>query len=142
MVLRTSGGILRVAFMGPVMLPLASAILRTALRLPPVARRAAGTLTGIAIHYPQPPGSPGIAGRRAPDVALAGGGRLYEALRDGTFVVISASGISNNDHLRAVAPAQSEHPTTLVRPDGYVAWAASNPSASEVRQALADWSVT
>jgi len=141
MVLRTSGGILRVAFMGPVLLPLASAVLRTAVRLRPVARRAAGTVTGIAIRYPQPPGSPRLAGRRAPDVPLAGGGRLYEVLREGTFVLIAAGGIGDSDHLRVVVPAQPDHPTTLVRPDGYVAWAASNPGASEVRQALADWCV-
>jgi len=139
LILRVSGGMLRVALMGPMMLPVASAVAAAAVRLRPVARRAAGTVSGIAIRYARPPGGHERAGQRAADVALAGGGRLYEALRTGHFVLVDADGMGDNDRLRCVRPAHPDGLTMLVRPDGYVAWAAAAPSAAQVRQALLEW---
>jgi hypothetical protein len=127
------------------LLPIATTLAATAVRLPPVARRAAGTVSGIAIRYPRPPGGHELAGQRAADLALAGGGRLYETLRDGRFVLISAEGHDDTDHLRAVQPAQPNNLTMLVRPDGYVAWAAettpttTHAHQTQMRQALAHW---
>jgi hypothetical protein len=87
-----------------------------ALRLPPVAHKAAGTLSGIGIDYPHAP--------RAADVALRDGRRLYEALRDGTYVLVAPE--SAERHLRGrvllAPPAQPSPSWTLVRPDAHVAW--------------------
>ena len=139
LVLRVSGGMLRVALMPPMKLAVATSVAAAAVRLRPVARRAAGTVSGIAIRYPRPPGGHQLAGSRAPDLALAGGGRLYEALRDGHFVLVGARDVADADHLRAVQPAEPDRLTMLVRPDGYVAWAAEAADATQVRQALTDW---
>jgi hypothetical protein len=40
------------------------------------------------------------------------------------------------------SPADADQPTTLVRPDGYVAWAAANAGTDHVdlvRAALTEW---
>jgi 2-polyprenyl-6-methoxyphenol hydroxylase-like FAD-dependent oxidoreductase len=136
-VLRISGGMLRIALMPRAMLAAASAVLGTALRLRPVARRVAGTVSGIAIRYARPTGGHELAGQRAPDQALAGGGRLYEALRGGQYVLVGADLEERGDHLRSVQPAKPNRLTMLVRPDGYIAWAAERPQAQQIRNALA-----
>jgi aromatic ring hydroxylase-like protein len=76
-------------------------------------------------------------GRRAPDLPLTGGGRLYEALRAGRFVLLSPEG---DDVLDGWAD-RVDHATAggeqlLVRPDGCVAWSAGN---GDLRAALARW---
>jgi 2-polyprenyl-6-methoxyphenol hydroxylase-like FAD-dependent oxidoreductase len=144
LVLRASGSLLRLALTGPVLLPIATTLAAAAVRLPRIARRAAGTLSGIAIRYPRPRGGHKLAGQRAADLALAGGCRLYETLRDGHFVLIGANGHNDTDHLRTVQPAQPNGLTILVRPDGYIAWAtdataANHTHQAQLRQALADW---
>ena len=45
-------------------------------------------------------------------------------------------------HLRIVEPAGRMASTVLVRPDGYVAWAADDPTPEQVRNALTDWAVS
>jgi hypothetical protein len=69
-------------------------------------------------------------------------GRLYEALRDGAFVlVLPAGGLQEIDAgeqvrlVRAAAPG----PAMLVRPDGYVAWAAEHADPATIRAAVAGW---
>jgi hypothetical protein len=49
-------------------------VARAVTRIPALNRRVTGFASGIAITYPD-------GGRRAPDLPLTGGGRLYEALR-------------------------------------------------------------
>ena len=120
MVLRTSGAIIRLALLrsAPAR-ALRNAVIGTALRIRPVARRAAGTISGIGIRYPRKKGDHPLTGRRAADVTLPDGRRLYEALRDGRFVLVESPG-----------------PTRLVRPDGYIAWAGDPAGAAD---ALARW---
>jgi 2-polyprenyl-6-methoxyphenol hydroxylase-like FAD-dependent oxidoreductase len=147
LVLRLSGGLLRVALARPVPLAVKSTLAATAMRIPPLAGRAAGTVSGIDIRYPSPAGEHDLVGRRAPDVALPGGGRLYEALRAGEFVLLGAGPLPDVGHLRAVRPASagrrgSGGPSILVRPDGYVGWAATGPSAAEVEGALERWGLS
>jgi hypothetical protein len=81
-----------------------------------VARKAAGTLSGIGIDYPHAP--------RAADVALLDSRRLYEVLRDGTFVLVAPPAAA--PHLRGrvvlAPPADPTTPWTLVRPDAHIAW--------------------
>jgi len=111
MVLRTSGAIIRLALIrsAPAR-ALRNAVLGTALRIRPVARRAAGTISGIDIRYPRKRGEHPLTGRRAADRTLPDGRRLYEALRDGRFVLVDGR--------------------LLVRPDGYVAWAGDPADAA------------
>jgi len=143
LVLRISGGMVRVVLLGRRRLALATRAAARAIRVRPIARRAALTVSGIGIRYQRPPGAHPMVGRRAADVALAGGGRLYETLRDGSFVLVGqAAGVSECEHLRVVQPSggsRGDGPTMLVRPDGYVAWATDRPTTDQVRNAVAAW---
>ncbi|WP_326688725.1 FAD-dependent monooxygenase [Streptomyces sp. NBC_01795] len=141
-VLRTSGAIIRVALMH---FP-GSHTLRTVAgslvnRIRPMAKRAIMTVSGIGLSYPARPGSHRLAGRRAPDLALASG-RLYETLREGRFVLVTPHG----------APSRAEDPrfvheesagagrhTLLIRPDGYIAWAGEGPAPEGLEAALTEW---
>jgi 2-polyprenyl-6-methoxyphenol hydroxylase-like FAD-dependent oxidoreductase len=152
-VLRTSGTLLRLALLRPRALRAArTAIAGAAVRIGPLADRMAGTVSGIAVAYPPPPGGHRPAGRRAPDVRLAAGergpGRLYQALRGGRFVLVAPP----DDHAAAdpwagrvdlAVPEAANGTATLVRPDGYVAWAGdeTDPArrAEALRQALTAW---
>ncbi|MFF0041643.1 FAD-dependent monooxygenase [Streptomyces mirabilis] len=115
----------------------------------PVGRRVlhvshARGISGIAITYPAPCGSHPLTGRRVPDLRLAGEpARLYEALRQGTFVLVGreAAAVASPwaGRVKTAAPATGLRPTLLVRPDGYTAWAAEDPDPAEVRRALTRW---
>lgn len=103
----------------------------------PVRRKAAGQITGIGFVYRAPRGSHALVGTRVPDVTLKGG-RLYEALRGGRFVLVAptatvrAYGLDDlkgrKDRLAVESWASDRRTTLLVRPDGYVAWAAESPT--------------
>jgi len=141
MVLRTSGGLLRLAQLRPWLLrAFRNLVAGRVTRIGPAARRMAGVISGIGIRYAAPRGAHPLVGTRAPDVALAGDGaaRLYEALRSGRFVLVARQAASIDAQVDVVTPAE---PTTtmLVRPDGYVAWATDDPQATPDRAALAGW---
>ncbi len=146
-VLRSSGALVRAALLQSRFERAARDTLAgTALRIGPVARRAAGILSGIGIAYPAPRGAHPLVGRRAADALLAGTGqpedRLYEALRGGRFVLLArpeAGPVAQpwTARVRVVTPADPGAPTTLVRPDGYVAWAADrDASDAAITEAL------
>ncbi len=144
MVVRGSGALLRLALLGsPVLRSVRNAVLRAATRSPAVARRIGRTVSGIGIRYPAPRGADPLVGQRAPDLALAGDGptRLYEALRGGQFVLVTRDqppeGVA--DRLVVVRPADSATPTMLVRPDGYVAWAAERTDPASRDAAVHQW---
>ncbi len=146
-VLRISGGMLRVAFSPPRRLALLKQLAAGALAARPVARRAALTVSGIGLAYPRPRSAHPLVGRRAPDLQLAGGARLAEVLREGSFVLVTsraadAADAADSAHLRIVEPVRGLRSTVLVRPDGYVAWAADDPTPAQVRNALTDWAVS
>jgi 2-polyprenyl-6-methoxyphenol hydroxylase-like FAD-dependent oxidoreductase len=114
LVLRSSGAIIRAAMVRPRAGRAArNLVAGAALSVPAVARRALGTVSGIGIDYPGAP--------RAADLPLRGGGRLYEALRDGGFVLVAAGAAGVRDGVRIVEPADPTLPSTLVRPDAHVA---------------------
>jgi 2-polyprenyl-6-methoxyphenol hydroxylase-like FAD-dependent oxidoreductase len=137
LVLRLSGGLLRAATTPPALLPAVRALAATALRIPPLAHRAAGLISGIAIRYPRTAGAHPLTGRRAPDVRLTGGGRLYQALRAGRFVLVTtAQAPSGTERVLIHRPVVERIPTMLARPDGYVAWAADDPEPAALRAAL------
>jgi 2-polyprenyl-6-methoxyphenol hydroxylase-like FAD-dependent oxidoreductase len=135
--LRVSGALLRLALARSRVarssrVALALAVTRT----PPLNRRATGFVSGIGIAYPG-------AGRRAPDVRLANGARLYEALRAGRFVLVApeSDGVPAGwaDRLDRASTADGSATRMLVRPDGYVAWAGAAGETAELRAALATW---
>ncbi|MBW8794072.1 MAG: FAD-dependent monooxygenase [Streptomyces sp.] len=143
-VLRSSGAIVRLAMAKGWQLPVRAALATALNHLGPARRKAVGQVTGIGYRYPAPRGAHRLTGARVPDLALAGGGRLYEALRGGRFVLVTpgcydpgADRADRADRLTAARWASDRRTTLLVRPDGYVAWAAEDARAPDIEQALA-----
>ncbi|MFD8303540.1 FAD-dependent monooxygenase [Streptomyces sp. NPDC059690] len=140
-VLRSSGGIVRLAMAkSPWELGLRGALTTFLNTVTPARRRAALQITGIGYRYPAPRGAHRLTGARVPDVALEGG-RLHEALRGGRFVLITpepyAGRGTRKDRLTVERWASDRRTTLLVRPDGYVAWAADSADAATIEDALA-----
>lgn len=154
-VLRSSGLNLRLAMAhNPLEVALRTVRKLVVTHVRPVARQAVGEITGIGYSYPAPRGAHALVGKRAPDLELAGG-RLYERLREGRFVlVLPAAGASGEPAPGAgfdsagrrerlvVARRTSGGPSTreavLVRPDGYYAWAGAAEGPA-VEAGLAPW---
>ncbi|MGH3670826.1 MAG: FAD-dependent monooxygenase [Pseudonocardiaceae bacterium] len=136
-VLRSSGALIRLAMIRPRWGRQARNVIgQILMSIPPITDRVAGMISGIGIRYPAPPGADPRVGTRMPDIQLAGG-RLYEALRGGRFVLVG-TGASTMElpaqidaaqvdaaQVDAAAAAQATDKLTLVRPDGYVAWVGS-----------------
>jgi 2-polyprenyl-6-methoxyphenol hydroxylase-like FAD-dependent oxidoreductase len=150
MALRNSGALLRLAMLRPPALRTARRLIGgLATRIGPINRWIAGTLSGIDITYPTPRGAHRSIGHRAPDVRLAGNGRLYQTLRRGRFVLLGLGNDINdiiNDWAGRVEHAEpTGNPGTmiLVRPDGYLAWACTerDPArrAAALTAALRTW---
>lgn len=139
-VLRSSGGIVRLAMVKRPWSRAARAVLASFIgAVTPIRDKAIGRITGIGYTYPAPKGAHRMAGHRAPDIELKEG-RLYEALREGEFVLIAPQGVEYEEAGSAVVAhwASGRRTTVLVRPDGYVAWAAEGEAdAGAVRAALA-----
>ncbi len=131
-VLRTSGALLRLGLTGPRVLSAGRRLLvPAATRIPTVARRMAGGLSGLRISYPAPRGAHPLAGKRVPDWPLADGRRLYEALRGGRFLLAGSRSLppgltsGYGDRVDMVEVAFPPGIIALIRPDAYVAWAAT-----------------
>ncbi|MCW2859851.1 MAG: monooxygenase FAD-binding protein [Actinoallomurus sp.] len=152
-VLRTSGAILRGAKIRPRGLRLIrDTVLQVATRVPAITRRMAGAVSMIDLAYPAPAGAHPLTGRRAPDIPLAEGApsTLYRALQPGRFLLVMPPGAVGDstaagwgdrvDLATAGGPTRS---VVLVRPDGYIAWAAedSGPATrpAEIGTALNEW---
>ncbi|MEH0424347.1 FAD-dependent monooxygenase [Streptomyces sp. B21-083] len=123
----------------------------------PVSRHLAGMVSGLEIHYPVAGGSHPLLGRRMPHLTLTGGsgaGSSTEALHAGRGVLLD---LADNAELRrraagwtdrvdivtakpggGVPDLPAETAAVLVRPDGYVAWAAPG-SHSDLPMALDRW---
>ncbi|WP_028926629.1 FAD-dependent monooxygenase [Pseudonocardia acaciae] len=92
-----------------------------------------------------------LVGRSAPDLAFAGGGRLGERLADGRALLVDLGehgklrelGGRWGDRVRVLAAGSEDRPglsALLVRPDGYVAWAADGePDLDTASAALSRW---
>ncbi|GLF97427.1 FAD-dependent monooxygenase [Streptomyces yaizuensis] len=130
MVIRSSGLLIRVVMADS---RARRAVRRLAARaltvLPPAMGQAVGQVSGVGISYRRPRGSHPLTGKRAPDLRLTEG-RLYELLRQGRFVLVAPPGHTPPD---APAPADAlrahwageQRRSLLIRPDGYIAWAAN-----------------
>jgi 2-polyprenyl-6-methoxyphenol hydroxylase-like FAD-dependent oxidoreductase len=135
MVLRSSGAIIRMAMIAPAALRAARNLAgAVALDVGPIARKVTGMISGVGIAYPRHRQDHPLTGQRAADLPLDGGGRLYEALRSGRFVLVGAKAQGWEDRVDAVTPADQGGPTILVRPDAYIAWAGAEPAG-----ALREW---
>ena len=140
--MRSSGAIVRLAMAKNWQLGL-RAVLTTAVNaVDPIRRKLALQVTGLGVKYRAPAGAHRLTGSRAEDVDLAGG-RLYEALRGGRFVLITPQECADKtgveDRLaveRRVDRGEDSRTTVLVRPDGYVAWAADAPDLGTVEAAV------
>ncbi len=126
-VLRSSGAIIRAAMVrSHVGQAVRGFVGGHALAVPRIRDKVTGQLSGIGYQYPAPHGAHELVGTRAADLPLADGTRLYEALRGGRFVLLGAAAVPGwEDRVRAF-PADG--PLTLIRPDGYVGWAGTDPA--------------
>ncbi|WP_130799335.1 FAD-dependent oxidoreductase [Streptomyces otsuchiensis] len=132
-VLRGSGALIRMATAsGPVGVARRTAATTLLSGLPPLRRRAVARLNGLDVRYPAPRGAHRLVGQRAEDVPLHDGRRLHEMLRRGRFVLVTPEG-AREDAAPGVVLAHWEDPARrdqwLVRPDGYLAWAADSATA-------------
>ena len=153
-VLRTSNALLRAAMVESRVLRAARGVVGAlASRLAPAVGRVTADVSGIGVSYPAPAGSASAVGTRAADVPLlAGDGRptrLHEALRDGRFVLVEPGHRAPidvgplADSAVVVQTATPDDASTLVRPDGYVAWSSDRPELrlreAELRAASTTW---
>ena len=145
-VLRSSGGIVRLAMAHtPWTVALRAALIRLLRTVAPARRKAVAQIAGIGYAYRSPRGSHPLVGTRAPDLSLASGTRLYEALRGGRFALVTpdahdgkvydAQG-ARKDRLAVERWASGRRTALLVRPDGYVAWATDTADPAAVEAAL------
>jgi 2-polyprenyl-6-methoxyphenol hydroxylase-like FAD-dependent oxidoreductase len=111
-------------------------------RVPRTKRMMGERLSGIGIAYPHRRDDDWMVGRRMPDIDCEGK-RLYERLREGKFVLVTAVPVelARPDIVHTVDQHPELPDAVLVRPDGYVAWASERmPSASELSAAIDRWS--
>ena len=116
--------------------------IRALFGFPPSRQLLAGRLSGIGIAYPHKRDDDRMVGRRMPDIECDGK-RLYERLREGKFVLVTAVPVEMDrpDIVHTVDKHPELPDAVLVRPDGYVAWASERmPSASELSAAIDRWS--
>jgi 2-polyprenyl-6-methoxyphenol hydroxylase-like FAD-dependent oxidoreductase len=128
-------------------------VLAVLLRVKPFRDFFLGRLTGLGIAYPpRDRHAHPWTGRRVPDVACDGG-RLYELLREGTFLLLDTTGPGAAADLvgraggrvqvarRPGSAAAGLPAVVLVRPDGYVAWAGNDRGdvAAAAMAAVARW---
>lgn len=113
-----------------------------------VAEHLAGLLAGSDVRYDVVDDHP-LSGFMVPDYVLEDGRRVAELLREARPVLVSGSGDSVDvaaawsDRVDLVTAAVTDGPgALLIRPDGYVAWAADTFGPGEadlLRAALTRW---
>jgi len=148
-VLRNTNALLRIGLTPPPAFVAGRNILAfAATRIPFLAQRLAGAISGVSICYPAPRDAHPLAGKRVADLPLADGRRLYETLRGGRFLLAASPGVlpddaaaGYGDRVEVAALACGSDTVALIRPDAYIAWAASGNAASgpEIRGSLARW---
>jgi hypothetical protein len=117
---------------------------------PAVATHLAGLLSGSDIRYDIGDDHP-LSGRMVPDLALDDGRRVAELLHQGCAVLLDLSGGQVGEAARGWADRVDVVASTvadfgacalLIRPDGYIAWAADTFDADDERRlytALQRW---
>jgi 2-polyprenyl-6-methoxyphenol hydroxylase-like FAD-dependent oxidoreductase len=120
---------------------LRSAVVGTVTRLPRGRRLLGERLSGIGIAYPHRRGDDWMVGRRMPDIVCEGK-RVYDLLREGRFVLVTAAPVELDrpDIVHAVDTHPELPDAVLVRPDSYVAWASERlPDPVELAAAVDRW---
>jgi 2-polyprenyl-6-methoxyphenol hydroxylase-like FAD-dependent oxidoreductase len=120
---------------------LRSALIGTVTRIPRGRRLLGERLSGIGIAYPHSRDEDWMVGRRVPDV-VCDGKRVYELLRAGRFVLVTAAPVQlgRPDIVHAVDAHPELPDAVLVRPDGYVAWASERmPGTEQISAAINHW---
>ncbi|MFI9629508.1 FAD-dependent monooxygenase [Streptomyces sp. NPDC052042] len=139
-VLRSSGALIRLAMAKSPLQRTARAAATTVLSTFRTASdKAIGMVSGLSISYAPPNGAHPLTAKRAPDLGLREG-RLHQLLRDGTFVLVTPVGTPPPASPTPLVHAHWEGDRTtalLIRPDGYIAWAADHPDAAGLQTALA-----
>ncbi|MEU7157680.1 FAD-dependent monooxygenase [Streptomyces chrestomyceticus] len=164
-VLRSSGTLIRAAQLRSAPARALRASVAGLLNVTPsLADRALAQISGVGISYPAGRGDHPLTGKRVPDLRLAGGIRLYEALRGGAFVLVvprdeelpgteglpraealpdarapqdgaaAEGGSATGPRLVRATWAGDRRTALLVRPDGYIAWA-TDAAGPDVRAA-------
>lgn len=107
-------------------------------------------ISGVWQHYDLPGGHP-LTGRSAPDLELSDGTRLGDHLHGGRALLLDladdpklrarAEGYGDRvDVVTVACPGRPELTGLLVRPDGFVAWAADENNQDESNQSANDQS--
>ncbi|GAA1235989.1 FAD-dependent monooxygenase [Kitasatospora nipponensis] len=127
------------------------------LQRPENVRHIAETMAGSDVRYQAPPGSHPLVGRFSPELSLRVAGtavRLAELLRNGRPLLLDLAGQATltdpaapwRDRVDVVTATCEAPPAAalLIRPDGYLAWAAATDAppataAAPLREALATW---
>jgi hypothetical protein len=120
------------------------------LQLPSVAEHMAHLLAGSDVRYDVGADSHPLSGRLVPDLSLDDGRRVAELLHRGRPVLLDLCGHVHDaaagwvDRIDVVAgtTGESDVCAMLIRPDGYVAWAADTFEADDadgLHHALARW---
>jgi 2-polyprenyl-6-methoxyphenol hydroxylase-like FAD-dependent oxidoreductase len=147
-VVRGSGALLQLVTVPPALVAARNVLAFAATRIPVVASWLAGAISGVVISYPAPRGAHALTGKRAADLPLADGRRLYQALRGGRFLLAASPGAlpadaasGYGDRVDAAPLARASGTVALIRPDAYIAWAAAATTAStpQIRESLARW---
>lgn len=116
-------------------------VIGTLTRVPRTRRMMREFLSGIGIAYAHTRGDNALVGRRMPDIDC-NGKRVYELLREGKFVLVTATPveIGRTDIVHVVGRHPELPEAVLIRPDSYVAWADDRmPSAAELVAAMDNW---
>jgi len=127
--------------------PTTRAAARPLERASAIADRIAEAVSGIGAGYRGGHGAHRLAGRRAPDLPLTGAGhhRLYEALREGKFILldghrqhepVARTASRWRERVLTAVPQAPQAQLSLIRPDGYVAWASDVTGEADCGEAL------
>jgi 2-polyprenyl-6-methoxyphenol hydroxylase-like FAD-dependent oxidoreductase len=119
------------------------------MRLPDANRHLAGLMSGLSLAYDLPGDHP-LTGHRIPDIDLVARGghtRLSTLFTTGHAVLLDLAGIippgthlpPHLDHVRATCVGDPPAAAILLRPDGYVCWAADDQATARatLRPAIA-----
>ncbi len=120
---------------------LRTAVIGAVTRVPRGRRLLGERLSGTGIAYPRDRHDDWMVGRRMPDI-VCDGERVYDLLREGKFVVVTAAPVELNrpDIVHAIENHPELPDAVLVRPDSYVAWASERlPEAAELATAIDRW---